>query len=210
FATGAPEPVLVTGQQTQYPSSTETEFDGLGRPTTVTAKRYTDPTKKTTYTYTGDTTTVVPPAGGIATTTVVDALDRTVELKQYTDAARTSAQSTHYTYDDKGRLAKVTDPSGVDWTYGYDTRGRQTTTVDPDKGKAVTAYDKADRPTDVATRYDDAGNAFVAEAAEYNNAYQPSITRVTVPASETGLAGTYEWYTSYNANTGAVQDVEHP
>ncbi|MFF5922581.1 polymorphic toxin-type HINT domain-containing protein, partial [Streptomyces flavochromogenes] len=252
--TGAPEPVLVTGQQTQYPSSTETEFDGLGRPTTVTAKRYTDPTKKTTYTYTGDTTTVVPPAGGIATTTVVDALNRTVELKQYTDAARTSAQSTHYTYDDKGRLAKVTDPSGVDWTYGYDTRGRQTLAVDPDKGKAVTAYDKADRPTDVtdarlitlhtdyddlgrrtalkkgtkllaawsydptgakgqpwkATRYDDAGNAFVAEAAEYNNAYQPSITRVTVPASETGLAGTYEWYTSYNANTGAVQDVEHP
>ncbi|MGY3334030.1 RHS repeat-associated protein [Streptomyces filamentosus] len=254
FATGAPEPVLVTGQQTQYPSSTETDFDGLGRPVKVTSKKYTDPVKWTTTTYTGDTTTVVPPAGGIATTTVVDALNRTVELKQYTDAARTTSQSTRYAYDRKGYLAKVTDPSGAEWTYGYDTRGRRTTTVDPDKGKVVTTFDKGDRATDVtdarqitlhtdyddlgrrtalkkgtkslaawsydptgakgqpwkATRYDDAGNAWVAESTQYNNSYQPSITRVTVPASETGLAGTYEWYTSYNANSGQVQDVEHP
>ncbi|MFJ5073930.1 RHS repeat domain-containing protein [Streptomyces sp. NPDC088553] len=254
FATGAPEPVLVTGQQTQYPSSTETEFDGLGRPTAVISKRYTDETKRTTTTYTGDTTTVVPPTGGTATTTVVDALDRTIELKQYTDAARTKAQSTHYTFDNKGRLAKIADASGAEWTYGYDTRGRQTLAVDPDKGKAVTAYDKANRPTDVtdartitlhtdyddlgrrtalkkgakllaawsydptgakgqlskSTRYDEAGNAFVTESSEYTHSYQPGKTTVTVPASETGLAGTYEWYTSYNANTGQVQDVEHP
>ncbi|MGW2304468.1 polymorphic toxin-type HINT domain-containing protein [Streptomyces sp. NPDC001809] len=254
FADGAPEPKPVTGQQTMYPSSTETEYDGLGRPTVVIAKRYTDEETRTTYTYTGDTTTVVPPAGGIATTTVVDALNRTVELKQHTDAARTTAQSTHYTYDGKGRLAKVTDPSGAEWTYAYDTRGRQTEAIDPDKGKAVTAYDKGDRPTDVtdarqvtlhtdydvlgrptllkkgtkdlaawsydpvgakgqpwkSTRYDDSGNAWVTEADEYNNSYLPSITRFTVPPSETGLKGTYEWYTSYNDNTGQVQDVEHP
>ncbi|MFF6888838.1 polymorphic toxin-type HINT domain-containing protein [Streptomyces sp. NPDC012421] len=254
FADGKPEAVLVTGKQTQYPSSTETEFDGLGRPTAVIAKRYTDETKRTTTAYTGDTTTVIPPAGGIATTTVVDALNRVVELKQYTDVARTTAQSTHYAYDHKGYLAKVADPSGAEWTYEHDTRGRQTTTVDPDKGKAVTTYDKGDRPTDVtdarqitlhtdyddlgrrtalkkgtkllaawnydptgakgqpwkATRYDEAGNAWVTESTEYDDSYLPSITRVTVPASETGLAGTYEWYTAYNANTGQVQDVEHP
>ncbi|MFJ5933321.1 RHS repeat-associated core domain-containing protein [Streptomyces sp. NPDC093071] len=254
FATGAPEPVLVTGQQTMYPSSTQTEFDGLGRPTAVIAKRYTDETKRTTTTYTGDTSTVVPPAGGIATTTVVDALNRTVELKQYTDAARTTSQSTRYAYDNKGRLAKVTDPTGAEWTYQYDIRGRETVSVDPDKGKVVTAYDKGDRTTDVtdarqvtlhsdyddlgrrtalkkgakllaswsydptgakgqpwkSTRYDDAGNAWVTEAGDYDDSYQPQLTKVTVPASETGLAGTYEWHTSYNANTGQVQDVEHP
>ncbi|MEU1439352.1 polymorphic toxin type 24 domain-containing protein [Streptomyces sp. NPDC005786] len=254
FADSAPEPVLVTGQQTHYPSSTETEFDGIGRPTAVIAKRYTDETKRTTTAYNGDTTTVVPPAGGIATTTVVDALNRTVELKQYTDAARTTSQSTHYTYDVKGRLTKVTDPVGAKWTYEYDTRGRQTVAVDPDKGRAVTTYDKGDRPTDFldarqltlhtdyddlgrhtalkkgtklladwsydpagakgqpwkSTRYDDSGNAWVTEATEYNNSYLPSVTRFTVPSSETGLAGTYEWYTSYNDNTGQVQDVEHP
>ncbi|MFE6975592.1 polymorphic toxin-type HINT domain-containing protein [Streptomyces sp. NPDC057682] len=254
FATGKPEPLLVTGQETQYPSSTQTEFDGLGRPTAVIAKRYTDETKRTTTTYSGDTTTVVPPAGGIATTTVVDALNRTVELKQYTDSARTTSQSTHYTYDNKGQLAKVVDPGGAAWTYQYDTRGRQTLVVDPDKGKAVTTYDKGNRPTDVvdarqvtlhtdyddlgrrtalkkgtklladwsydpagakgqpwkSTRYDDSGNAWVTESNEYNDSYLPSITRFTVPSSETGLAGTYEWYTSYNDNTGQVQDIEHP
>ncbi|MEU6932495.1 polymorphic toxin-type HINT domain-containing protein [Streptomyces sp. NPDC046374] len=254
FADGAPAPVLVTGQQTQYPSSTETQFDGLGRPTAVIAKLYTDETKRTTTTYNGDTTTVVPPAGGIATTTVVDALNRTVELKQYTDAARTTAQSTGYTYDAKGRLAKVVDPGGAEWTYQYDTRGRETVAVDPDMGKSVTTYDKGDRPTDVlnarqitlhtdyddlgrrtalkngtkllatwsydptgakgqpwkSTRYDESGNAWITEANGYNNSYLPSTTKFTVPTSETGLAGTYEWYTSYNDNTGQVQDVEQP
>ncbi|MFJ3505588.1 polymorphic toxin-type HINT domain-containing protein [Streptomyces sp. NPDC090135] len=254
FTTGNPQPAPVTGKQTMYPSSTQTEFDGLGRPITVIAKRYTDETKRTTTTYTGDTTTVVPPAGGIATTTVVDALNRTVELKQYTDAARTTSQSTHYTYDNKGQLAKVTDPTGAEWTYQYDIRGRETLSIDPDKGKVVTDYDKGDRVTDVtdarqvtlhtdyddlgrrtalkkdtkllaawsydptgakgkpwkATRYDDAGNAWVTETGDYDNFYQPKLTKVTVPASETGLAGTYEWRTGYNENTGQVQDVEHP
>ncbi|MFJ5095552.1 RNase A-like domain-containing protein [Streptomyces sp. NPDC088557] len=254
FATGAAEPVPATGKETQYPSSTQTEFDGLGRPTAVIAKRYTDEEKRTTTTYGGDATTVVPPAGGIATTTVVDALNRTVELKQYTNTARTTSQTTDFTYDTKGRLAKVVDPAGAKWTYQYDIRGRQTTAVDPDKGKTVTAYDKGDRPTDVtdarlitlhteydvlgrptslskgtktlatwsydptgakgqpwkATRNDDAGNAWVTETTGYNNAYQPTITRFTVPDSEDGLKGTYEWYTSYNDNTGQVLDVEHP
>ncbi|MFF0429842.1 RHS repeat-associated core domain-containing protein [Streptomyces sp. NPDC004520] len=254
FATGAPEPVLVTGQETQYPSSTQTEFDGLGRPTAVISKLYTDETKRTATTYTGDTTTVVPPAGGTATTTVVDALGRTTEVKEYTDAAHTTAQSTRYTYDNKGRLAKIADSSGAEWTYEYDVRGRQTVAVDPDNGKVVTAYDKGNRPTDVtnarqvtlhtdyddlgrrtalkkgtkllaswsydpvgakgqpwkSTRYDDAGNAFVTEHGDYDSSYQSKLTKVTVPPSETGLAGTYEWYTSYNDNTGQVQDVEQP
>ncbi|MEV8588703.1 polymorphic toxin-type HINT domain-containing protein [Streptomyces sp. NPDC051180] len=254
FATGAAEAVLVTGQQTMYPSSTQTEYDGAGRPVAVIAKRYTDETKRTSYTYTGDTTTVVPPAGGTATASVVDAQGRTTEVKEYTNAARTTSQSLKYTYDKLGRLATLTDASGAEWSYQYDVRGRQTVAVDPDKGKAVTVYDQGDRVTDVtdarlrtlhtdydklgrptalkkgakllagwtydapnakglpakSTRYDDDGNAFVTETTDYNPLGLPSITRVTVPASETGLAGTYEWYTSYNANTGQVLDVEHP
>ncbi|MEW2608444.1 polymorphic toxin-type HINT domain-containing protein [Streptomyces sp. NPDC047916] len=149
FATGAAEPVLVTGQDTKYPSSTETIFDGAGRPTTVIAKRFGDETKRTTSTYTGDSTTVIPPAGGTATTTLIDALGRTTELKQYTDAARTTSQSISYDYNPQGRLKQVTDPSGAKWTYAYDTRGRATTTTDPDKGQTTTVFDVSDRPTDV-------------------------------------------------------------
>uniref|UniRef100_UPI001F18B7F5 polymorphic toxin-type HINT domain-containing protein n=1 Tax=Streptomyces sp. NRRL S-325 TaxID=1463899 RepID=UPI001F18B7F5 len=149
FATSAAEPVLVTGQETKYPASTETVFDGAGRPTTVIAKKFGDETKRTTSTYTGDTTTVIPPKGGTATTTAVDALGRTTELKQYTNAARTSSQSLTYEYNQHGRLKKVTDPSGAEWTYTYDTRGRQIATDDPDRGRTITAFDVSDRPTDV-------------------------------------------------------------
>ncbi|MGW8573669.1 toxin C-terminal domain-containing protein [Streptomyces niveus] len=165
YADGPAEPVLVTGQETKYPAHTETLFDGAGRPTAVISKKFTDETKRTTTSYTGDTTTVVPPEGATATTTVVDALGRTTELKQYTDAGRTTSQTTAYSHDKKGRLAEVTDPSGAKWTYGYDIRGRQTTNSDPDKGSSTTTYDKGDRATDTRdargitlhTDYDDLG-----------------------------------------------------
>ncbi|MFJ6348762.1 polymorphic toxin-type HINT domain-containing protein [Streptomyces sp. NPDC092046] len=254
YATGIPEPNAVTGQQTMYPSSTETQYDGAGRATAVIAKRYTVETKRSTTTYTGDTTTVVPPAGGTATTTVVDALGRTTEVKEYTNAARTASQSLSYAYDKLGRVAKITDASGAEWTYGYDVRGRQIDVKDPDKGNTHTDFDLGDRATDVtdareiklhtdydalgrpkalkkgtttlaawtydatnakglpatATRYDEDGNAWVTETGSYNGLDQPMLTKVTVPSSETGLAGTYEWYTTYNLNTGQVTDVEQP
>ncbi|MEU0150263.1 polymorphic toxin-type HINT domain-containing protein [Streptomyces sp. NPDC006288] len=165
YTSTAPSTTPVTGTDTLYPASTETVFDGAGRPTTLIARKFTDETKRTTTSYTGDTTTVVPPKGGIATTAVVDALGRTVEAKQYTDAARTTSQSVKYAYNKLGRLEKVTDPSGAEWTYTYDVRGRTTDTTDPDKGATHTEYDQGDRPTDVTdarnitlhTDYDELG-----------------------------------------------------
>ncbi|MEV6330192.1 RHS repeat-associated core domain-containing protein [Streptomyces sp. NPDC051909] len=165
YATGAAEPVLVTGRELEYPASTDTEYDGAGRVTAVVARRFGDETRRTTTTYTGDTTTVVPPKGGIATTAVVDALGRTVELRQYKDAARTQYQSTLYRFDRKGRADRLTDPSGAAWSYGYDVRGRQTLIDDPDKGTVRTGYDVGDRPVDVTdarlitlhTDYDELG-----------------------------------------------------
>ncbi|WP_399944272.1 polymorphic toxin-type HINT domain-containing protein [Streptomyces sp. BBFR25] len=148
YTEGAAEPILVTGQELKYPASTDVQYDGAGRITTVISRKFGDETKRTVTTYTGDTTTVVPPKGGTATTTVVDALGRTTELKEYTNAERTASQSTKYTYDHRGLLKQVTDPSGAAWTYGYDVRGRQTTSNDPDKGAAVTTYDQGDRVTD--------------------------------------------------------------
>ncbi|MEU3499268.1 RHS repeat-associated core domain-containing protein [Streptomyces hundungensis] len=148
-ADGSAEPVLVTGQELKYPASTDTEYDGAGRPTAVIFKKFGDETKRTTTSYTGDTTTVVPPQGGVASTTVTDALGRKTELKEYTDAARTHSQSTTYSYNKLGRLAEVTDPSGAKWTYVYDVRGRQIQTDDPDKGTVKTTFDQGDRATDV-------------------------------------------------------------
>ncbi|MGW0390191.1 RHS repeat-associated core domain-containing protein [Streptomyces sp. NPDC003042] len=165
FATGAAEPVLVTGQELNYPASTDTEFDGAGRTTAVVSKRFGDETKRTTTSYTGDRTTVVPPQGGTPTTVVVDALGRTVERKQYTDPALMASQSTLYRFDKRGRLDQITDPSGAKWTYTYDVRGRQVQADDPDKGITKTVFDKGDRVTDVTgarqitlhTDYDELG-----------------------------------------------------
>lgn len=148
YTEGAAEPVLVTGQELKYPASTDTEYDGAGRITALISRKFGDETKRTVTTYTGDTTTVIPPEGGTATTTAVDALGRTTELKQYTNTARTTSQATTYTYDHLGRLKQVTDPSGAAWTYGYDVRGRQITQNDPDKGTSTTTYDHGDRVTD--------------------------------------------------------------
>ncbi|WP_189765810.1 polymorphic toxin type 43 domain-containing protein [Streptomyces xanthochromogenes] len=149
YATGKAEPVLVTGaESTDYPASTETQFDGAGRTTSLLSKRFGDVKEKATTSYTGDTTTVIPPQGGTSTTTVVDALGRTSELRQYTNADRTTYQSTLFSYNKYGRLEQVTDPSGAKWTYTYDTRGRQTHVDDPDRGSSTTAYDQGDRVTD--------------------------------------------------------------
>ncbi|MGW8990048.1 polymorphic toxin-type HINT domain-containing protein [Streptomyces zhihengii] len=148
FATGAAEAVLVTGQETKYPASTESVYDGAGRVKEQISKKFGDETKRTSTTYTGDTVTVVPPQGATATTAVLDAFGRTIELKQYTNAARTTSQSTTYSYDGHGRLEQVTDPSDAKWTYRYDIRGRLTSSTDPDKGTTTTVFDTGDRPTD--------------------------------------------------------------
>ncbi|WP_257001976.1 RHS repeat domain-containing protein [Streptomyces sp. WZ.A104] len=165
FAEGAAEPVLVTGKELNYPASTDTEFDGVGRVTAVTAKRFGDESRRTTTLYTGDTTTVIPPTGGTPTTTVTDAVGRTTEFKEYKDAARTTSQSTTYGFDRLGRLERITDPAGAQWTYKYDVRGRRVEATDPDKGKTVTEFDKGDRAASITdarnitlhTDYDDLG-----------------------------------------------------
>ncbi|MCX5389091.1 RHS repeat domain-containing protein [Streptomyces sp. NBC_00094] len=149
FATGAAEPVLVTGQELKYPASTDTEYDGAGRVTAVISKRFGDETKRTTTQYAGDSTTVIPPQGGTAVTAVADALGRTVEQRQYTDDARTAFQSTLYTYNKVGKLAQVTDPSNAKWTYTYDVRGRQIQVDDPDEGTTKSVFDQGDRITDI-------------------------------------------------------------
>ncbi|MEU7552662.1 polymorphic toxin-type HINT domain-containing protein [Streptomyces sp. NPDC044571] len=179
YADGAPSPQLVTGQETAYPASSDTEYDGVGRITAVIAKKFGTETKRTTTSYTGDSTTVVPPKGGTASTTVVDALGRTVELKQYTDAARTASQSTLYSYDKAGRLAQVTDPGNAKWTYTYDVSGQQVESSDPDKGVTKTAYDLGGRPTDVT----DARN--ITLHTDYDELGRPTATKqgATVLAS---------------------------
>ncbi|MFD4737752.1 RHS repeat domain-containing protein [Streptomyces virginiae] len=215
YAEGTPSPELVTGQELTYPASTDTLFDGVGRPATVIAKHLGNETKRTTTSYTGDTTTVTPPQGGTTTTTVVDALGRTVETKQYTDAARTTSQSSTYTYDKLGRLSQVTDPANAKWTYTYDTRGRQTEANDPDKGITRTAYDAGDRVTDLTdargitlhTDYDDLGRPV---ATKQGTTTLTSTVYDTIAKGELTRSTRYVDGKAYTSEVLAYNDLYQP
>ncbi|MFJ4413307.1 polymorphic toxin-type HINT domain-containing protein [Streptomyces sp. NPDC088925] len=151
YTTGGPSTSLfLPDDALSVQSQTRTVYDGLGRATQaqqIAGNGDGGAVLNTTKTiYGGDRTTVIPPQGATATTTVTDARGRTTELRQLhshdTDAA---ADVTRYTYDARGQLATAADPAGNKWTYTYDQMGRQVETTDPDKGKTVTAYDDRDQ-----------------------------------------------------------------
>jgi RHS repeat-associated protein len=119
----------------------------------------------TTAAYNGDRTTILPPAGGTATTTVTDPLGRTVELDSYlTRPALTSPADPFTTpFTVSGGTKQVT-------TYGYDNRGNEATTQQGTAGGApvwtstynllgqVTSKADPDAGTVTDMRYDLGGN----------------------------------------------------
>ncbi|WP_203701596.1 RHS repeat-associated core domain-containing protein [Asanoa iriomotensis] len=136
--------------QGQIPSITKHTYDGAGRTTKEALIGNGVEKWFTTTAYNGERTSVTPPTGGTATTTVVDANGKTTQLRQYKNPADVGGDDpatfdrTSYTYDLLDRLKTVTDATGLNvWSYDYDKRGRQVTTTDPDKGTTYTTYDKA-------------------------------------------------------------------
>ncbi|MGW7487562.1 RHS repeat domain-containing protein [Streptomyces sp. NPDC054786] len=109
--------------------------------------------------YRGDRTTVIPPTGATATTTLTDARGQTTQLLRHRSrAADAPAQTTRYAHTPAGKLAGVTDPAGNTWAYQYDQLGNQTWSKDPDKGITKAAFD--DRGQQIST--EDAGGAVLA------------------------------------------------
>lgn len=76
FTTGTPSGQLVTTLEAGVDSRTVTRYDGLGRATLSIAYRGNTETRRTTTIHGGDRTTVIPPKGGVATTSVVDGLGK--------------------------------------------------------------------------------------------------------------------------------------
>ncbi|MFJ9633989.1 polymorphic toxin-type HINT domain-containing protein [Streptomyces sp. NPDC101175] len=149
--TGSPSGTLAN-ITSAVPSQTLTTYDGAGRATAedyyaLGTKRWTTSTA-----YGGDRTTVTPPKGGIATTTLTDTLGRTTETRQYDGGTPTgSYTSIKYTYNPKGQLKEVVDDDGNTWSYGYDLMGRKTTSTDPDAGTSKTVYNELDQVTSTTT-----------------------------------------------------------
>ncbi|MEU7039325.1 RHS repeat-associated core domain-containing protein [Streptomyces sp. NPDC046237] len=156
----------------QIPQAIQNEYDGRGRVTASIQLSLNVEKWRTTNTYGDYWSASAPPAGGTATLTLTDVRGRTIEQRQYKDrnpligAADTQYEKITRSYDEAGRLAKLTDASGHNsWTHSYDLRGRQTATTDPDKGLSTIRYG-ADgrvetatdaRGTTLATTYDALG-----------------------------------------------------
>lgn len=165
YATGLPSATLESAAINTIPAATQNLYDGSGRVTAALSVKFGDEQWRTTTAYDGDRTTVIPPQGGTASTTVTDARGRTTELVQYTNAARTTSQKTTYTYGKYDEPKSVTDPAGNTWTYTFDSRGQKTQVDDPDQGITRTTYDELgqatvesnDRNITLTTVYDELG-----------------------------------------------------
>lgn len=166
FAAGKPADRIQEYDNGDAAGQTLHEYDGLGRETAlITAVNGTEKWRTTT-TYGGDRVTVDPPAGSPAKTTLLDARDHAVELRQYHSSDPAGAyDTTRYEYDAAGQLTKVTDAANNQWTSAYDQRGRRIRSTDPDSGATDYQYDEDDRPTyskdaegrTLTTTYDDLG-----------------------------------------------------
>ncbi|MET7684320.1 polymorphic toxin-type HINT domain-containing protein [Streptomyces sp. NPDC005423] len=153
---GNPGSKLISVSQVSIPETSVTDYDGLGRADLVTEEHDGSRTWATTTAYTGDKTTVLPPKGGVASTTVVNARGQTTELDQYTAAPTLSGTAakgftvtggtpspTTYAYTVAGQQHQVTGPDQTVWTTDYDLLGRKKTQTDPDVGKSSYGYDDA-------------------------------------------------------------------
>ncbi|MCC0097614.1 DNA/RNA non-specific endonuclease [Streptomyces flavotricini] len=120
-------------------------------------------------------------------------------------------------YDDSKNLVTVTDARNKSATTVSDLLGRtiatyEGTAVDPAKQVGAFTYDTlaVGKPA-TSTRYigGATGSAYTTEVTGYDSGYRPLGTKVTIPAVEKGLAGTYESKNTYDAY-GQLQTTELP
>lgn len=257
----APNGTYLVKQDQEIGSVTRTTYDGAGRATKSSLYGLGTLKHETSTVYNGDSTDVLPPAGGNATRTLVDGRGRVTELRTYKgNTITTTAGSwatTRYTVNNKDQQTGITDHDGSSWTFEYDLLGRKTGTRDPDAGRSTATYrldGKVASTTDAAGQilsheYDDLGrktatwngpatpttgkkisawaydnttsganglgrlhtstrytytgttpNPYVNTVTGYTNDGNPTGSSLSIPPSETGLAGTYTRTNSYYAN----------
>ncbi|MEU4569620.1 FG-GAP-like repeat-containing protein [Micromonospora sp. NPDC023956] len=141
----APTSTLVTFADSAVPTQRRYEYDGTEDLTRDALWSLNVEKWHTALTYDGDRINVDPPAGGIPTTTIEDALGRTTAFRQYLGTGPSgSHDETTYAYDRLDQLTTVTRASNT-WTHTYDRLGRLTATDDPDAGDQTFGYDANDQ-----------------------------------------------------------------
>ncbi|MFD9082463.1 polymorphic toxin-type HINT domain-containing protein [Streptomyces erythrochromogenes] len=142
-----------------------------------------------------------------------DPLGRTVKTTDPDSGIATTA------YDDANNLVTVTDARGKSATTVSDLLGRTVATyegkaVDPAKQVGAVTYDtlpKALGKPATTTRYvgGKSGTLYKTEITGYDSGYRPLGTKVTIPAAENQLAGTYETKNTYDKH-GQLRATDLP
>ncbi|MGW4464033.1 ricin-type beta-trefoil lectin domain protein [Micromonospora sp. NPDC004704] len=264
LASGSPMGQLFSPlADTAVPNATRYTYDGLGRVLTEmpVLRGVETPERATRYTYGADHSTVINPTGAASYRLYTDGLGRTSRVDTFTDAARTTFTSLRYEYDVRGQMVKATSSAAParPWTWTYDQRGRLATMSDPDSGTSRLTYDHRDRqvtstnarnitiwngydelsrPTQQrlgdsggtllaeytydsvpggkglpasSTRYTD-GLPYTQTVGGYTNDYQPTSTTLTLPqsiADTWGLRPSYT-YTNTYTDTGLPESSTLP
>jgi RHS repeat-associated protein len=118
-------------------------------------------------------------------------------------------------YDDAGQLSSTTDALGSTVAYEYDALGRRTEVWDndtvPPTQRAEMVYDTVTNGKGQLaswTRWQ-GENEYTYAIGGYNNFYQPTSATFTIPATETGLAGSYQYLYTYTG-TGGPATTRYP
>jgi RHS repeat-associated protein len=161
----------------------------------------------TAYSADGRKLSVTDPTGKNQWTYSYDQRDR---LIQTTDPD-TGTSKVSYTPD--GQVGTTTDGRGQVLAYTYDLLGRKTAEYDTStSGTELTswAYDSSAKGlADSSTRYS-GGNAYISAVTGYTTSYKAAGTKVTIPAVEGKLAGTYTTSYTYTPNTELLDHVDLP
>lgn len=151
--------------ENNVPSQVISAYDAVGRVLTSTLNTTGAIHSQTINAYPGaDRVDSTPPSGGTATSTFTNSLGQKTKLVQYLNGSVSgTGQSTTFAYDGGGRMTKMTDPVGNDWTWTFDLLGNRIEQDDADSGVSTATYDLVGnmtsttdaRGTTVTTTYDE-------------------------------------------------------
>ncbi|MFE7414817.1 RHS repeat-associated core domain-containing protein [Streptomyces laurentii] len=226
YTIGAPSTELFKpADALEVETQTRTTYDGLGRAVQtqeIAGNGDGGAILSTTKTiYGGDRTTVIPPQGGTATTTLTDARGRDTELRQlHSRNTNATFDTTTYAYTPHGKLAQVTDAAGNSWRYTYDQLGRQTEANDPDKGIVKTSYDDRGQVTSTTdargvslfTIYDNLGRKRETREGSATGALRSEWVYDTLAEAKGQLAEStrYEGNRAYTSKVTAYDKLYRP
>ncbi|WP_433364036.1 RHS repeat-associated core domain-containing protein [Actinoplanes sp. CA-142083] len=196
-------------------TATSTYVDAQGNTTAL--HQYAGSTPDITrYTYAkgGQPATVTDPAGN-QWRYEYDLLGRRIKVHDPDTGDSTTS------YDDGGQMLTATDGRGRTLSYVYDGLGRRTEEHDAATGKLLAGWTYDQTPStagdgvtamkglpSTSTRYDN-GNAYTSTTVGYDAANRPTGAKVSIPAAEGNLAGTYQSSVAYRPD-GSVASTGLP